>query len=256
VTEKRRAPTPDVPADDADRPELLSGGVPRHFGEAIQRADSYGTVFLALVVLIWVVGPFLGSRANTEVDLSVSTTIVVGLALHTSRVPRSWLWVALGLTVATTTMVVVGRELEVDGLRAAGHIIDTTLLLGTAGVIMHRVFNHRVVTFRTIFGAVSTYLIVGVAFAQLFIAIDVLDSEAFGSDAPIAPDALLYLSLVTLATLGYGDVTPVSPQARSAATFETIMGQIFLVTIVARLVGLFGQERSRQGAGPSEEATP
>jgi hypothetical protein len=111
-------------------------------------------------------------------------------------------------------------------------------------VVLRRVFSHRIVTTRTIAGAICVYLIVAVAFAQLYTGLDLVDGDAFApGDEPLGAASMQYFSLVTIATLGYGDIVPVSRPARSMATLETVAGQIYMVVIVARLVSSFGQAK-------------
>ena len=106
------------------------------------------------------------------------------------------------------------------------------------------------VTADTIFGAICVYLFLGVVWAFLFRAIEVLGPGSFQLGEAIAKDlaeggitrsmnsGFIYYSFVTLTTLGYGDMTPVTPAARSFAALEAITGQLYLAVLVARLVGL------------------
>ena len=68
--------------------------------------------------------------------------------------------------------------------------------------------------------------------------------------------AMLYFSFVTQATLGYGDIVPVNSAARSLATMQAIMGQIYLVTIVARLVSLLGMRRITTTTDAAPDSSP
>ncbi len=79
------------------------------------------------------------------------------------------------------------------------------------------------------------------ACAFAFHAMWALDNDAFSGNLGEAQFGLLYFSYVTLATLGYGDIVPVGQVARSVAMVEALMGQIFLVTLVAALVGNLGR---------------
>jgi len=250
------APTaqPAGPVGDEDRPELLTGGMPRHLRDVVRRADSYGFVFVVLTILIWGLRPFFTDREHYDVVLVVVAAGVIALVLSTSRVQPRTMVIGLTMAVSSTVLAIWGEVADVVGLTVAGHTLAGLTVLGAGSVVVVRIFRHQVVTSRTLFGAVSVYLMVGLAFAQLFIAVEAADPGAFVSDhLPIDPSTLVYLSLVTLATLGYGDVTPVSDTARSLATFETIMGQIFLVTVVARLVGMFGQARRSPSAHPAPD---
>ena len=119
----------------------------------------------------------------------------------------------------------------------------------TAGVLLKVVLGKGPVTGDKLSGAVCVYLLIGVIWSLLF---GILEIAAPGSlrfsdaDAGVqealrtgAPQgATTYFSFVTLTTLGYGDIVPVSQAARSLAAVEALLGQLYLTILVARLVGL------------------
>ncbi len=95
-----------------------------------------------------------------------------------------------------------------------------------------------------IFAAICVYLLVGYGWAFIYALIDDLQPGAFPNLSVQAKDfsgrvmQLRYFSFMTLTTVGYGDVVPLSPIARTMAALEAIMGQVYLTILVARLVGL------------------
>ena len=101
----------------------------------------------------------------------------------------------------------------------------------------------RITTDRTA-GAISVYLLLGLLWAMGYGLISAMDPEAFKGlepfslDQPGAQQDYIYFSFVTLTTLGYGDMSPVSQVAKTAAWFEAIFGQLFLAVTIARLVSL------------------
>jgi hypothetical protein len=117
------------------------------------------------------------------------------------------------------------------------------LLFVTPVIILRRISTHRRVTVRTIAGAMCVYLQIGIAFALLYRVLMIINPAAITSARPIDGLSYLYMSFITLTTVGYGDVTPVANPARVAAMFEALLGQVFLVVIVARLVSVYGQDR-------------
>ena len=97
-----------------------------------------------------------------------------------------------------------------------------------------------------IFGAVCGYLLLGIIWSILYSAVETAFPESFGMPASrgadlaaVRPDrgVLSYYSFITLATVGYGDVTPTTPLARTLAWMEAITGQFYLAVLVAGLVG-------------------
>lgn len=130
--------------------------------------------------------------------------------------------------------------LQITGMSFEAFLIGYMLLL-----IARDVFSTTEVNSDTLCGSVSVYLLLGIFFGMIYSIILVIDPGAFnGIDSELTLDptlgpnrAMLYYSVVTLTTLGYGDITPVSQYTRSLATMEVILGQIYLTVMVARLVG-------------------
>ncbi len=131
-------------------------------------------------------------------------------------------------------------------------------LIYTTWLLLVDVMGGYVVNVDKLFGAVCVYILIGLSFAELFMLFEV-GAIVFGIDAhevlavpgeqatdsAVRKGELLYFSFVTLSTLGYGDFTPVSPWMRLFATVESIMGQLYLTILVARLVGLHLVQNTR-----------
>ena len=91
-----------------------------------------------------------------------------------------------------------------------------------------------------VYAALSTYLLAGLFFGQIYWSIEQTWPGSLIGPDPVTDATAVYYSFVTLATLGYGDYLPRSDLARGIATFEVIGGQLFLAVMVARLIGAFG----------------
>ena len=117
------------------------------------------------------------------------------------------------------------------------------IIAGTLGmVVTQAVFRGGRVTFHRIIGAILLYLLIAVAFATLFLFVGLSDRGAikgitFDDDQSLA-SALFYMSFVTLTSTGYGDIVPVHPLARSLCNIESVIGQLYPATLLARLVTL------------------
>ena len=115
---------------------------------------------------------------------------------------------------------------------------------------MRRAFQHRNVTMNTLAAGISAYLIIGLWFATIYRGMASIEGgEFFAQPGPPRPGDFVYFSFITLTTVGYGDLSPFSNSARSAAVIEAVLGQVFLVTAVARIVSLMGSSRD-QGPAP------
>ena len=123
------------------------------------------------------------------------------------------------------------------------------VLLLSAILIVRRVLARPTVTVQSIYGALSAYLIIGLMFAAFYGAMWHLGmTPFFANGQPATPQTFQYFSFATLTTLGYGDFTALVNGARAVAVIEALAGQVFLATLVARLVAAF--------RGPSQPARP
>ena len=123
-------------------------------------------------------------------------------------------------------------------LAGAWFIIACTLGI----VVTQAVFRRGLVTYHRIIGAILLYLLIAVAFSTLFAFVGLSNEGAikgitFDDDRSLA-SALFYMSFVTLTSTGYGDIIPVHPLARSLCNVESVIGQLYPATLLARLVTL------------------
>ena len=122
----------------------------------------------------------------------------------------------------------------------AGAWLIVAVTFGT--VVAREVFGPGHVTYHRIIGTILVYLLIAVAFATLFIFVGLSTPEAFKEIAFVDDQALaskiFYLSFATLTATGYGDIVPLHPLARSLCNIESIIGQIYPATLLARLVTL------------------
>ncbi len=207
------------------------------------RADRYELVFI-LLVLTFVLGAFSkqGWTRVPSLALDFAALLIAIRSAQLSQDAARALRFGLGggsLLVVVVALVLPGPTTQ--GLFAAwvAVVLVTTIL-----VIVRRILRHRYVTMQTIFGALSAYLLIGFFFAAVYTSIAKLGTAAFFAGGQEAtPAAVQYFSFITLSTTGYGDYTAAGDAGRSMAVLEAILGQIFLVTLVARLVALYGMPR-------------
>jgi hypothetical protein len=117
--------------------------------------------------------------------------------------------------------------------------------------LLYHVFGHERVNSDTIAGAICVFLLIGIIWMLAYQAIHFFDPKAFNNVtargfSPAAIVDLAYFSFVTLTTVGYGDITPISRPVRMFVVTEAILGQIYLTVLVARLVGLYAPGRAAQ----------
>jgi hypothetical protein len=217
--------------------------------------DHFG-VLLALLLLLFVSLPLLGDLRFGAVLIATLATVVLALTFVASGIERGWALAIVGVG-GVAVMLIAGDTLRSGSTNdALASALVTGLLAATPVLVLRRILGHERVTGSTVAGALCAYLLIGFTFASAYRTIAETDADAFtvelGSEAN-------YFSFVTLTTLGYGDISPVSEVARSFATLEAVLGQVVLVTLVARFVGLLGEVRPaaarRRGSGeqPDDE---
>jgi hypothetical protein len=126
-----------------------------------------------------------------------------------------------------------------DGTGAAD-LWKALMLLTTVVLVVRRVLAQPTVTIQSIYGALSAYMIIGLMFAACYSALHHLGEPVFFADQqPANTQTFQYFSFVTLTTLGYGDFTAAQSGGRAIAVLEAMSGQVFLATLVARLVSAY-----------------
>ena len=223
-----------------------------------QRAsDAFGLVLL-LVLLIYVLASVISNRAWPAVLLTavMGATSVVALTSSHARplFVRRALWLAaLAVVLAAISALSGGRQ----WLNAA-NFINICLLAAAMGAVLRRVVTSGNVSSRTILGAISVYTSLGILFTWAYGLIDRVEGGGFfGQATGIQGSDFLFFSYTTLTTTGYGDLVPAGQAGRMLSGLEMMIGQIFLVTLVAGLVslwkpgeGLLRRRAKRSGEDP------
>lgn len=209
---------------------------------AQRQSTRYRDLTIGLVCVL-VLPPFLRSALPHAGLLAAALFIgMVGRILLEGRGSRLFRGV-----LATSVLAVAIRAMAASGAffeaRHLGLGLRSATALGftfVAIALIQRVLAAGAVDAEKLFAAVAGYLMLGLAFASVYEALDAWDPHAFSfsADAGMDNDSLFYFSLVTLSTVGYGDIVPTAPQARVLSVFEAIAGQLYLAILMARLVGL------------------
>lgn len=119
--------------------------------------------------------------------------------------------------------------------------VTDALVLATATVIILRSLRlHRTVRLSTVLGAFVGYALLAFTFGSVYRSIAAVTDEPFFNQGSVPEGAFLYFSLITITTVGFGDLTPGTELAQRLVAVEALVGQIFLVVVVARLVSLWG----------------
>jgi hypothetical protein len=146
--------------------------------------------------------------------------------------------------ILLTAGPILALELVEDGV-FAGLLLRMLVTVAITILVARAVFRAATVTTHQLLGAVVVYLNLALLFMGIFSAIRHAQPLAFETftHQPLKPGELLYFSITTLTSTGYGDLLPVHPLARSMANLEAVSGQLFLCTFLARVVTLHGKKR-------------
>lgn len=211
------------------------------------RDSFFPVLFLAVFTIL--ASPLLDILHFGFLVMFPASALLVLMAFHRSRVRRRT------LTAVTVMLIVVGVLTLLTSIARTFDLTDDRYLVAFSSalfalliafafpVVVRRAFQHERVTLNTLAAGLTAYLLIGVFCATLYRFDSALQSYMLFQQT-VRPDAgdYTYFSFVTLTTLGYGDLTPATDFARSLAIFEAILGQVFLVTAVARIVSLLGSQ--------------
>jgi hypothetical protein len=224
------------------------------------RGGRYGLLLLVLIGT-YLLAAFSGAKLATEVQVLLFAYVLL-IALRNSPLPMPWPVVIGAITVIGTAVTFWTSLSGARDGKAAEDLWKALLLLMSVIMVVRRVLAKRTVTIQSIYGALSAYLIIGLMFASVFAAVDYLSTtDFFANNEPANTQTFQYFSFTTLTTLGYGDFTAGESGGRSIAVLEALTGQVFLATLVARLVAAYRtpdppQQPELPGRPGSEDGGP
>jgi hypothetical protein len=204
-----------------------------------------------LVLTLFVVTPLASSAIiGSEITLCfVAVLTITGVAAVSGR--RAVLVIVVCLAVSGIALDWLAHFGHQTSLVVADDVLRLAFVLMLAVIVTVRVFRHGNVTHHRVQGAICVYLLAGLAWAYSFEILLALDHSAIRipdtySAAPTRTGLIRYFSFVTLTTLGYGDILPVSPIARSLATSEALFGQLYPAVMIARIISVEILDRRRR----------
>jgi hypothetical protein len=202
----------------------------------VRASHSYGLV-LALILVVFVFTSVASNSdwADSTLVLLQAATLVT--ALYTSGVARADSTVSLALVALSAASAVALLVFGGDGFAALVGIISGLLTIATIGTVALGVADQGEANVQAVTGAVCVYVLIGILFVFLYGVLAALGSGDFFAQGTDGTRSLrLYFSFVTLATVGYGDYTAAGELARTLAVSEALIGQLYLVTVIAVLV--------------------
>jgi len=203
------------------------------------------SLFLLLLFLLFFISPFIESHlADILLSVFLFLLLVSGVANVTSS--KTFRFVASLVACAALVFSIMRQFVPSTVLTGWWHFSAVAYFSLLIYVMLRQVFRDGPVTAHRIQGAIAVYLLIGITWAVIYQLIALLIPGAFSfpvsmtarPEEPEHQSALTYFSFVTMTTLGYGDIVPVSPVARVFVIFEALIGQLYPATLLARLVSL------------------
>lgn len=208
------------------------------------RDGSVHHVLLLLTFLLIAVQPLPSAWGERFSEVVYAFVLIGCLAAVYERRRLFWIGLIPGVPALVLNFFESGGIVGGSGL-----VLGIVTLCFVCVVLLIKIYEEPVTTAANVSSALTVYLLLGVIWSLQFF---LLETRAPGSFYGLAEGAfdttrreLFYYSFVTLTTLGYGDIGPVSPTARASALMEAVVGQLYLVVLVASLVGMFLNDRGQ-----------
>ena len=204
-----------------------------------------------LAVMLFVVAPFQATGISTiGIDIFgvIVALVMVASVLVMSGSPTATLVMLAGFLLNVAVVIArLIKPLAYDLYLVAAAWFVIVFVLGF--VVARKIFERGQVNYHRIIGAVLLYMLIAMAFVSLFTLVGLSAPKAFSGlvieDNKNMASNVIYFSFVTLTTVGYGDIVPIHPVARSLCNLEAIIGQLYPATLLARLVSLEIEQRRR-----------
>jgi hypothetical protein len=212
------------------------------------------TLLISLVLLL-AFYPFFGKEILGIRVLAILLTAILCTTVFALSRHRRIMWLAGLLFGAALVTTALSEATPTQELILADLVLGFLFFALSAATILHEVLAGERLTSDKIYGAICVYILIGLSWAHLYSLVELADPGSFrfptefpaGADLELLRDlrfqSLVYFSFVTLTTLGYGDITPVSTVARQLVLLEAMAGVFFIGVLVARLVGVHTQDK-------------
>jgi hypothetical protein len=201
--------------------------------------DAFGLVFL-LVLATYVLTSLLSDRGWEAVIICLATSTTSIVALTSSHIQharvRAAVWLAALSLLLAAIAAISGDHIWLN----LASVVQILVLAVAMGAVLLRVVTTAEVGSRTILGAISVYAVLGLLFTYIYATIDRFQGGVFfEGHASVRSGDFLFFSYTTLTTTGFGDLVPGGQPGRMISGLEMMIGQVFLVTLVAGLVALW-----------------
>src|SRR5262245_11761834 len=199
----------------------------------------YAILFFSLLLTIAASPLFASMGFDTDlIELFLIVNLLAAVSPISGRNERRLLLI---IAIAALILRFVTGWLNQATLTEASRMIWTVVALIAAGGALSFAFRARSIDREHVYAALSAYLLAGIFFGVLYWVLEQIWPGSFVQTGGFSPNSAIYFRLVTLATIGYGDIVPLTDVTRGLAIVEGVGGQLFLAVLIARLVSLYAR---------------
>lgn len=215
-------------------------------------------LFISLLLTI-IVNPVIASITPLRILFTIFITVIILTATYALSQKARDLILASVLAVPTIGFNWASDFVESIDLYLAGDICGVLFFIFVVLRVLRFIWKQERVSGDLIIGAAVVYLLMAVTWSYIYLIIETIQPGSFA-----APEGMgqwsrypfLYYSLVTLTTLGYGDITPSTSVAGSFSVLEAVIGQLYLATMIAWLVGVHVSQSKGRGPVAKSDGDP
>ena len=211
----------------------------------------FSYLLIALLVLLFTI-PLADdlNLASAPVVRGLVFSVLLLVGIWSLRGGGRFFSVGIAFVVAGVALNVIAINLHSSFLQFGSILSLIGFLLVAITFTMKRIATSNEISANRIIGAICVYLLLGVIWALTYTVVDLASPESFAGFSPMQEQGWdsewLYFSFVTMTTLGYGDILPVSATARGLAYMQAIVGQFYIAVLVAGLVSAYVSGRSKR----------
>lgn len=214
---------------------------------------------LGAILALLVLQPIATDLGLLEMPFELLLVVVMAVLALALGQDRIWRNSAIGVCVAVASLSIAGHFLSFAGHSAtvsAGQALGALFFLLVAARIVRSIFNSHEISPDSICGTICGYMLLGIAWGLTYSLIDAVDPASFRIGDAMQPhmqqiddrrSVFMYYSFITLTTVGYGDITPISTTACTLAWSEAVFGQLYLAVLVAGLMSALVARNNASG---------
>ena len=216
-------------------------------GEAIRLTPRYFLLLLASMLIVLVLAPQFEDSYVGAILLHAGLTAVFVTGVIANRQRKVIFRASLIIAVVAIPLTWLAFVTESVVVQLGQNALIVLFCGVTGGLILSAVLREYLGAIQAVLGAICVYLLIGLAWATIYSAIERIEPQSFdfnhrrttttsNGQTHTAFSQLVYFSFVTMSTLGYGDVTPRTPLAENSTWMQSVVGQLYIAILIARLV--------------------